>query len=137
MAKRTKRGKYWSHYIRDLADRMELRDWSVIVRRKPTKKTFGAGLHCTYGRKIMEISLAPNFNAFSPERQRHYLVHELVHVHLWGVNQAMADARANHPKCWVKMLELTMQNAEEYGVDALAEIIAKSMPFPPVKRKSA
>lgn len=137
MPKRTKRGKYWSHYIRDLADRMELRDWSIVVMKKPTPKSAGAGLRCTYGRKIMAIKLAPDFNELAPERQRHYLVHELVHVHLWGVNQAMADARANHPKRWMKMLELTVQNAEEYGVDALAEIIAKSMPFPPTKEQTA
>lgn len=130
MTRRTKRGRFWCEYIRQLADLMGLRDWSVMVMNKPTGKRAGAAVRCTYGRKIVEIKLAPNFNAIAPELQRHYLVHELVHVHLWGVTQAVADVRMHTPKRWVQHLELAIGTAQEYGVDALAEVIAPTMPLP-------
>ena len=117
-------------YIRDLADRMELRDWSIYVKRKACRATAAAAVRCIYGRKIFQIKLGPDFWTASPERQRHYLCHELIHVLFWGIEQAMADATAHRPKHWVGMLATTVRNAEEYGVDAVAAIIAPFMPLP-------
>lgn len=130
-----KRRDYWMRYIRDLADRMELRDWSVLVCADTAREGAGASVKCTFGRKIIEITLAHEFDEFDPEKQRHYLIHELVHVHFWGVTQALADVRENMNRHWIAQLELRVHNAEEYGVDGIATILAHCLPLPPKKNR--
>lgn len=123
-------------YLRELADKMELRDWSISTPPETSPDGSAASVNCLIGRKIAVIRFSCDFDSYSRDQQRHFCVHELLHVHMWGVTQALRDARENSNKEWVRQLELRVHLSEEYGVDGIASIIAPGMPLPPKKKKA-
>lgn len=132
------RRRYWGEYARDLADRMELRDWTVnIVNEPPGHDEWGASAECRYGRKFVNIRFCNSFDEWEPDNQRSTLTHELIHCHFAGITQYLSDARGNVGKTWVSQLESVIVNQLEYGIDALADALAKSMPLPPTAPKKA
>jgi hypothetical protein len=123
---------YWQRYVRDLADRMRLRDWHITVTTDPPdKENAAAQVVCTYGRKIAELRLSKEWAGYTPTEQRHYMTHELVHCHLdvpWAmVIDDMKGVIGNQAH---EVLVWPFARAMEYAVDGLAEVIAPSMPLP-------
>lgn len=126
---------YWGQYARDLADKMELRDWTVnIVNEPPGNENWGASAECRYGRKFVNIRFCNEFDEWKPENQRSTMVHELLHCHFAAVTQHLADARGNVGKTWVDLLDHVVKTHLEYGIDAVADALAKSLPLPPTEK---
>jgi hypothetical protein len=75
------------------------------------------------------------FDDFSPENQRSTMVHELLHCHFAAISQHLLDASGNVGKTWIHLLDQVLKTHLEYGIDAIADALAKSMPLPPKPEK--
>ena len=115
----------FSPYLRCLADMMELRDWSVrIDNGAPDNANAMAKVDTAYGRKLLWLNLSETFLDSSPEEQRQTLVHELVHAHFASMHHFLCHHLGEGPAFEAYRL------AHEYGVDAIAEGWAKTLPLP-------
>jgi len=123
------RREAYEKYARDVADRMGLRDWEVRVSEHRPEKGIAARLHATEGRKYAWIAFGKCFYKLSPEKQRQTVVHELVHIHFTPMHLPLFDGMES------ELARKFYVSAFEYGVDAIADIIAPSMPLPPKREK--
>lgn len=113
----------WTGYLRDLADRMGLRDWRVHVLEQVTDEEHDAQVFCVRGRKIANLRLSPRFGELAPERQRLTLVHELVHCHFAAMDELVMGRWDGH-EYDAYLIPF------EYGVDAIAHVLAPHLPLP-------
>ena len=115
---------HFKEYVREVANRMELRDWWLFLSHEPANEGCNAQIQCVRARKSATIRIAPDFHLWSREDQRQTIVHELVHCHFAPFFNVVYRIL---PK---KAREL-FEEAVEYAVDPLADVIAKGMPLPP------
>ncbi len=107
---------------------MGLRDWTVgITDDGPDQDGVRAMIDCRPGRKMAWVSLADAFLDAPADDQRHTLVHELVHCHFEPAD-TLAHKFTSHDAFEAFRLML------EYGVDAMADVLAPIMPLPPVTK---
>lgn len=110
-------------YVREVADRMGLKDWLFHIHDEPTESSEAAAeIYPTFGRKVATIHFSDRFLDDSPEAQREIVCHELIHCHFNAACQ-VAD-RLEEVLHEVFIMEI------EYGVDGLASVIARGMPLP-------
>lgn len=122
-------------YVRDRADNLGLRDWTLELRHVALDPDDDA-LACvvtTYGRRFAMITLGYNFATEKPEIQRHTIVHELLHIWFDQVERPVRDGGAvwqliGKPAGLVLFNEV--RDAVEHGVDAIAAAIAGGFPLP-------
>lgn len=128
-------------YIRAVADDLELRDWTFILSDEPTENDSYGYVNPTYGRKVAIIKLCSDFRNLDKEKQRHTIVHELVHCHLESAcNMVMSDLEQWLGKQTDQIFYDGFKRQMEYGVDGLAEALAKHQPFiawPKKEKRSA
>lgn len=122
--KRKEKIEKFAPYLRVLADKMELRDWWVRLSPKRACDAALASACCTDGRKRITVYLGKNFFKQTREEQRLSLVHELTHAHFGSMHNPLMDTL--HKKTHALYI-----NAFEYGIDAVAILIAPSLPLPP------
>lgn len=127
-------------YVRSLADRMLLRDWTIFVSSHPDEKPDDEGIddpRCatfagTYGRRSAKIWVNPEWAAeATPEELRQTLVHEVIHAHVHPTHEFVAMIATMHPKRTAEVLLGIFNVQQEYAIDALADVIAPFMPLPP------
>lgn len=125
------RHQYWASYIADVQGRMLLANWNVELVRPPARSSDGAVVVCIPGQCEARIRLNKNFDDFTRAEQRHFIVHELVHLHVqpFEYHLEMQNGGANDSNRYQVMAG--HHSHEEYAVDQLARIIAPSMPLPP------
>lgn len=117
-------------YLRGVADLLELRDWTFHLEREPAKPGCDGFVSITYGRKLATIWLDEDFRQFDAERQRHTIVHELVHCHLEAsTNMVRNDLQDHLGKAADALFWESYRRQAEYAVDALASALAKHMPL--------
>lgn len=120
------RRQAWAPYIREVADRLRLRDWTIEVSDEGTDRPYTNALICvSHQRKYADLYLSDGFLDLTPERQRHCVVHELLHCHFghadqWVRHKIDGDAE----EAYTRMFEV--------GIDGLADAIAPLMPMPDV-----
>lgn len=118
-------------YIREIADRLRLRDWTFGLSDEGTDREGVSALICVADqRKFARVYLGDDFLDMTPEGQRHCTVHELLHAHFgWASNWAR-DQIAGGPahEMYVRLFEI--------GVDGLADAIAPLMPLPAAARSA-
>src|SRR5687767_3801682 len=89
--KRDEKDQQLYEYVREVADKLALRDWGFdIIQETPQEladtstdmsDTF-ACIQPTEGRKYAQISVRRDFWTSKPELQRYTVVHELIHCHM-------------------------------------------------------
>jgi hypothetical protein len=118
------RRQKWAPYVRDVADRLALKDWRVVVADDvPTDRDCLASVYCCEGRKIATIRFNDSFLEDTRDRQRHIVVHELVHAHLAAYVRAV-EKKTNDDDVLALL--------HEYATDSLADAIAPLVPLPPI-----
>jgi hypothetical protein len=128
--------KALGRYCRELADRLELRDWTINIEHAELgnagtdgERTL-ADVDTTTGRKLVQVRVCSDFRAFDREKQRHVLVHELVHVHLAALQeQCEYDVADLIGKPADAVFCRSFRRNLEYAVDALASALAKHQPL--------
>lgn len=126
--------KALGEYVRDTADKLELRDWTFNVEHAALPSEDGlstlADVTCTDGRKLATVRVCENFRERDPEEQRHVIVHELVHCHLTQLqDQCESDLHSLIGRPADTVFELSFRRNLEYAVDALASALAKHQPL--------
>jgi hypothetical protein len=116
-------------YIRGVANLMELRDWEFRLARDASENPDAqASVEPTYGQKHAVIRVCSDFRTLKPERQRHCIVHELIHCHL---RDACDVIRCTLPNLLGRptfdALWEPHRQQIEYATDALAAVIAPSV----------
>lgn len=126
MAKRTNetttRRQRWLPYVRDVADRLRLRDWRIDVSESsPNDPTASAAIWVCTGRRWAIVHFPDRYFGESREEQRHSVVHELLHCvtaqYVRAVEGKTADDR-------------TLAMLMEYTIDHLADAVAPLLPLP-------
>ncbi len=120
-------------WIREIADRLGLRDWAIKLADEPTVDDTAGELICVYGRKLATLKLAYNFNDLSPSEHRYIVVHELLHIHLEPLGQVLLNLTAHVGQSLYGLSRAHFTDATEYAVDALATVMAPSLPLPPAE----
>ena len=118
-----------ARYISTLAVELGLRDWTFNFHREPCEDTALAMVDTVYGRKIANVSVCADFLHQPPETQRNAIVHELIHVHFAQERQAADDGFGLLGHEARTLAADAFRLGHEYGVDGLAEAIAKNYPL--------
>lgn len=119
------RRQAFAPYFRDLADRLRLRDWTIVVKDGvPADADALASCECVYGRKRAAIRLSDDFLDDAPEDQRHTAVHELLHCHLDDAYYFAANRMGTEAE------KEAHNRFTEKAIDGLADAIAPMMPLP-------
>lgn len=119
-------------YLRELADMLNLRDWTINLVHEPIHSQDRAMGMCqaVYGRHWADVSFGAYFLEQSPETQREIIVHELLHCHLparrdwYGLRELIGHLGAH-------VFDEAMNREMEEAVDAIANAWAKMLPLPP------
>jgi hypothetical protein len=121
---------FWLGYIRQLADLMQLKDWDIdLSRGEPQSNTADAEICTYYGQRGAAISLPVKFFAQSPERQRYFIAHELMHCHSEDLSECIR-LYINHNGHMDDLIAQVYRREEEVLVDNLARVIAPFLPLP-------
>lgn len=116
-------------YVSCIASKLELRDWTITVNRRPCDDGAYATIYPTYGRKVADVHFVENFRDLDRDVQRHTVVHELVHCHLESAaNMVYRDVEAIVGKPADLVFYSGFKRQMEYGVDGLATALAQHMP---------
>lgn len=122
--------KALAHYIRWVADHLELRDWEFDLEREPSEDDCWATVTPTYGKKHAAITVAANFRELAPYKQREIVVHELVHCHLAQVqSQVEDDLEEQLSKSTDAIFFAAFRRNVEYAVDGLSKALAEHFPL--------
>lgn len=117
------RKQAFAAYLRELADRMGLKDWEITVKDgPPDDRSARCSVWMRYGGKQARTYLSEEFLRGTPEEQRADLVHELVHLHFAAMDGVVEDALS--PEMY-----RAYQRLWEYGIDGIAEAWAPSLPL--------
>lgn len=124
-------------YVEDLAARLWLQDWTIVLSDEPSEPTphgdeSAASISTVYGRKRAVLKLGRNWHNFDAEGRRHTLTHELIHIHTEGMDDVMyySVRKQLAPSTWDVVFE-EFRRKLEFAVDGLADAIAPLMPLPP------
>jgi hypothetical protein len=116
------RRQRWLPYVRWIADLTALKDWQIDIEEAPPRDETIASCWPCEGRKIGTFRLSESFLDSTPSKQRHAIVHELIHLH-HGAYVHAVESKTDH----CKVLALL----DEYTVDGLADGFAHLLPLPP------
>lgn len=118
-------------YMREVADRMELRDWHLDLSHDPPAQDDAyASCEPIYGQHRTVLRFAHGFRDRDPEDQRHTVVHELVHLHLAALtSQVEHDASELLGSTADSVFWNGARRNLEYAVDGLAHAIARHIPI--------
>lgn len=119
-------------YIREIADQIELRDWTFSLADHPDEDhETGARIDVTYGRKQAAITLGPDWETFPPEERRQHVVHELIHCHLMPIQWTVNSVQTSLGLTAFEVLNGCLKDNIELATDAIAGALAKHFPLPP------
>lgn len=130
--KATKRQrKILGEYVRWMANELELRDWAITVAYDPPADEDAiAQIRCTYGRKHATIRLCQDWFERSIEEQRCTIAHELLHCHLSGIEWQFNNLSGHVSGDLFSVMWGGLKDQIEFGVDAMADAVAKHLPLP-------
>lgn len=132
-------------YVRDIADRMHLRDWDIRVSDHPDDvpddgvddercATFSG----TLGRRAAFIWINREYwEQATPEEKRQTIVHELIHAHEHASREVVIQVVTVYPRRTADVLQGIYDVQMEYAIDTLADVIAPFLPLPPEGNVSA
>lgn len=103
---------------------LELDNWRLaLLEGFPPAEDAAAEIKCIYGRRVAEMKLQQDFFDYKPEDQQHYIVHELVHILVDGLDTVIdngVDILIGKPAFTVLHQAWLLQ--VEYLVDHLAYV---------------
>lgn len=117
-------------YIDTCKDLLGLRDWKILYKvcEEPAKEA-EADIAPQHG-KLAHLRLNKNFFALPPEHQRNTICHELVHLHLAGVDDCILATREGLGGAAYALLDSLYTEASENAVQTLSHLLEKLLPLP-------
>lgn len=124
---------HWSNYFRALADQIGLKDWRVdVLRESPDSDWAAASMITLTGRKVVQIKIGSGFLNDTPENQRHFALHELIHVFTDDIDTAIWQAKEIIGGDVFTLMEKVVKDRIEFATDALAAAVGHAFPLPEV-----
>lgn len=118
-------------YLRELADQMGLRDWTIqVMDGAPDNPQHAACVEIRYGRKWANVWFHPEWAQERPESFRTTCVHELLHCHLKPVQWALNNVETLLGSTAFGILSASHDDAMEVAIDAIASEWSKHLPLP-------
>jgi hypothetical protein len=124
----------YTGYIREMADRLLLRDWVFELRRESVNEGARAQVAIARERNEAAITLCDRWFVRTPEERRQTVVHEMLHLHSARLCRVMTRLRDEVEGDGVRYAANAHNEEEEIMVDALARAIAPFLPLPPEVR---
>lgn len=137
---RKKDRKILEGYVYQIADRLALKDWTFHFdwNNPADELNAGAAIHIVEERKHAIVRFNSKFRDYSPNEQRHAVIHELIHVHLDPLktlfeNEVCAVLLSTSDQDFAKgatnVLSSIRDRTEERVVDSLADGIDSLVPL--------
>lgn len=123
------RHAYWSAYLRFLADQLILRDHHIeLSRETPHDADAAASVWVNKGAQCATVYLEYGWEALSPEKQRWFCLHELLHIHLDRIDTVLdlMNQRVDSPVA--QFSRDLLKNEIEFAVDDLARALVPFFP---------
>lgn len=121
---------WMDRYVRDVWDRMRLKDWHVeVVRTEHPPSDVWAQVWMSENKRRAHLLLTEEWAELTEEDRRISIVHEAIHCHLVEMFLAASEFRpgaAVEPETPAHLA--AHRHAEEVAADQLAQIIAPLMP---------
>lgn len=128
--------KELSVYVRELADLMGLRDWTIQVEVGGDDLVGYAGrCNVPYGQKFATIRLAPSWAKETWSELRNTCVHELIHCHMMPIRWSINNVQNHLSPSMFDMFTGSYTDFEELAVDGIATAWAETLPLPIKKNK--
>ena len=137
MSKQLLKGSYdeLGAYLRDIADRVGLKDWYFnIVHEPPDDQNHAACVEVYYGRKVADIRFRNEWATWTPEELRETVLHELLHCHINPLRFHLNNIQNAVGQMVYEPLYQGVTDYIEYAVDGIARNWAQTLPLP-VKAK--
>lgn len=123
-------------YLRELADRMGLRDWTInLMHDTPDNPQHAACIEVRYGRKVANISFEEHWAGNDPETLRATCVHELLHCHINQVRHPVDNIQSAIGQTLYATTYDALTDYIEHATDAIATEWARTLPLPVKARK--
>ena len=122
-------------YVRELRNALGLGHWSILLPDEyPSDDPEGvwAEITPTEGRYRAKLRFGTGFFELDAEETRNTIVHELLHLHFNRAGDVvrLGPYRQELGQTLYNSLHEQVKTEIEYGIDALATIIAKRLPLP-------
>lgn len=123
---------FYSAYIKTLAEHLLVADWEIeLLRDTPSSPQAWASVQIAPSQNYAGIRVAfPAFFQQSPDDQRLYLVHELMHIHLERMRHLVNDLATESDDQAVRFAAKLYNNQNEISNHNLARVFAPILPLP-------
>jgi hypothetical protein len=111
-------------YLAYLKARMRLTDWEIVLDEDEAQERAMADIGVVPGRKVATLRLCRGFEGLSPQQQRHAMVHELNHVHLFRMVLASEDCEEYMSRREYRRYRRGLYREMEYAVDGVSDYVA-------------
>jgi hypothetical protein len=116
-------------YIREIADRLRLKHWTIRLGEDPSDEGTVAQHEAAASIHEATIWVCENFRLCHPEEQREAIVHELLHTHHeWTWRLVHTDLLEHMGRPAYNLFCDSYRRAMEYQIDALAKAFAPTVP---------
>lgn len=116
-------------YLRMIADRMGCKDWEITLGEDVVAEDDAYAVVETYPGHRAVVTLCASFSELPARRQRHYLVHEICHLHTHRLRQIAEDLLAGAGAVGASV-ELMIEDADEHAVEVFAKLLEDQLPLP-------
>lgn len=118
-------------YIREMADIMALRDWSIVLMHDPPQDAqHTATIELIYGQRRATLRVVSTWMDQTPENLRHTITHELLHCHINPIRDALEHIHDGIGDFVYYPMFHTMNILTEHAVDGIAAAWAETLPLP-------
>lgn len=124
-----------SDWIADVQSAMRLQAWRIHLDSAPCEDGYDATVQLHRGRWEAHLSLTRHWNRLPPSEQRHVLVHELLHLVMEPVEEAVRGLRDVLDPITTTILEATVDNRVELAIEAISRRVAETLPLPPAPKE--
>lgn len=126
---RTKaQSRYLTAYIAKAKVTLGLAHWVINLADDTPEDGHKAEVRAIEDRNIAEVWVSDDIWKDSPEKCRHTIAHELLHVKMWVLMEGVSTALGGLPKKQRRLALHQIRHAEERFIDELAVSIAHLLP---------
>ena len=117
-------------YTRQLAALIGLGHWRIDMEVEPADDDSDASIRVISGQQRALLRIGKTYAGQSREDQRSTILHELIHIYLWGCSEAAEHAQPALGTAAAQVFTAQHELAIERATDALAVAIAPHYPLP-------
>ena len=118
-------------YIRQCADEVGLREWSIRLKPEPPDNECDAQVAVTEDQHDAAIRVTDEFFEYDTPKQRRIVAHELLHVLTNGMLEVTSSLSPQVPNAAWSVFWSLLNREEELIVDSLSRVLERVLPYPP------